>query len=94
MILLGISFLIATAPVLLAIVLVPLQCGGYSNANEGNCGPAALPWLLFLSVPIGIITAIVGLITLITGLSKPPTAASTSAPPISKPSTEDQAPAE
>lgn len=94
MTLLGISVLIATAPVLLAIVLVPLQCGGYSNANEGNCGPAALPWLLFLSVPIGIVTAIVGLITLITGLSQQPTAASTVAPPISNPTIEGQTPAE
>ena len=77
-ILLGASVLVATAPVLLALVLIPLQCGGYSDANEGNCGPAALPWLLILSVPAGIVTAIVGIVTLIIGLSQQPSDVQTS----------------
>lgn len=81
-ILLAASLLVALAPVLLALVLIPLQCGGYSGANEGNCGPAALPWLMFLSVPAGIVTAIVGLVTLLIGFSKPPTAKQASRSPI------------
>ncbi|NBU31650.1 MAG: hypothetical protein EBS36_00545 [Actinobacteria bacterium] len=53
---------IVLSPVLLALIMIPLTCGGYSSANESNCGAAALPWFLFFSIPAGIFAAIIGAI--------------------------------
>jgi len=61
------SIPVAVSPILLALVLIPLTCGGFSGANEGNCGAAALPWFLFMSVPFGILLAIAGAIVLAVG---------------------------
>ncbi len=57
--------IIALAPAVLALVLVQFCPGGASGANEGNCGAAALPWLLFLSIPFGILLVLVGAILMI-----------------------------
>lgn len=51
---------VAVLPAVLAIVLTPLLCG--PGANEGNCGVAALPWLLFFSVPLGGLLVLAGLV--------------------------------
>lgn len=37
-----------------------------SNCNEGNCYYGALPWATFLTLPLGFILAIIGLIVLVT----------------------------
>lgn len=54
-------------PIIIAVVMVPLTCGG--NANESNCGAAAAPWLLFMTIPIGILIMIAGAIAQV--FSKP-----------------------
>ncbi len=64
------SIPVALSPILLALILVPVTCGGFSGANEGNCGAAALPWFLFFSIPCGILLAIVGAIVLAVGASQ------------------------
>ena len=90
-ILLGSSFLIAVAPILLAFIMIPLTCGGFSGANEGNCGAAALPWFLFFTVPAGFISAIAGIVTLTIGYSKKPTVAPQTAPIVQSEPTNDEA---
>jgi hypothetical protein len=57
--------IIALAPAVLALVLVQFCPGGASSANESNCSAAALPWLLILSIPFGILLFIAGTILLI-----------------------------
>jgi len=64
------SPILAISPVLLALILVPLTCGGFEQADESNCGAAAMPWLLFASVPVGILLFIVGTVVTIVGFSK------------------------
>jgi membrane glycosyltransferase len=91
-ILLGSSFLIAVAPIVLALVLIPLTCGGFSGANEGNCGAAALPWFLFFTVPAGFISAIAGIVTLAIGYSKKPTVAPQAATAVQSEPTNEEAP--
>lgn len=62
MLLVAVGVIVALSPILLALVLIPLQCGGYSNANEGNCGAAALPWFMFFSIPAGVVLVLIGII--------------------------------
>lgn len=59
---------IVFAPMIISAIGTSLFCG--ANANEGNCGFAALPWLMFLSVPFGGILFIVGWIIGITESNK------------------------
>lgn len=61
------AVVVAVSPILLALVLIPLTCGGFSGANEGNCAAGALPWFLFLSIPFGILLALIGAIVLAVG---------------------------
>lgn len=58
------SPLIALSPILLSLILIPLTCGGFSGANEGNCGAAALPWFMFFSIPASILIAIGGAVVM------------------------------
>ena len=54
--------------VAVAVALAPLVIGFFGSltcpqpANEGNCGAAAAPWLLFFSVPMGGLLLIIGLV--------------------------------
>lgn len=57
--------IIAFSPLVLTLIMLPFCPGGSSGANEGNCGAAALPWFLIVSVPFGILMALVGLIALV-----------------------------
>ena len=64
------SIPIAFSPAIIAAIMVNTCPGGWSGANEGNCGWAALPWFLIISVPFGILTFLAGLIVLIYGSSR------------------------
>ena len=57
----------AISPFLLALVLLPFVGG--SNESEGV---GALPWLVFLTAPIGVIVFFVGVVLAITGRSSRP----------------------
>jgi hypothetical protein len=54
--------------VALAIAISPILIGIFGSigcpqpANEGNCAAAAAPWLMFLSIPVGFIMGVVGII--------------------------------
>ena len=56
----------AISPFLLALVLLPFVGG--SNESEGV---GALPWLVFLTAPIGVIVFVVGIVVAITGRPRP-----------------------
>lgn len=62
------SPLLAVAPFLVGAVGATIFCG--PDANEGNCAWAALPWLMFFTIPFGILMFITGLIVLIVCLAK------------------------
>lgn len=69
LILVLLSPIVAILPWLFAIPLVFLLCE--QPANEGNCGPAALPWFMFFTIPIGILMLLSGTaISLFFGLKK------------------------
>jgi MFS family permease len=57
--------IIAVAPYLIALVGSALTPG---CTNEANCSWAALPWFMLLTIPIGIIVAIAGLVFFIIAL--------------------------
>lgn len=52
------GLLVGLFPIPIAMT-APIVCG--PDANEGNCGVAAAPWLLFFTVPFGIVIGIVGI---------------------------------
>lgn len=54
-----IGLLIGIAPILIGSI-GSIACG--PSANEGNCAAAAAPWLLFLSIPAGIVTGVIGIV--------------------------------
>ncbi len=60
--------LFALSPFIVAWPLARVFCG--PDANEGNCGFAALPWLMILTLPAGALLFIVGLVVLIVSLAK------------------------
>jgi hypothetical protein len=54
-----------------AVAFAPAIIGGIGssvipNCNESNCYFGALPWATFLTFPLGIVIAIVGLIVTVT----------------------------
>lgn len=48
-----VSPLVAIAPYVAGAFLSVVFCG--PDANEGNCASAALPWLMFFTIPFGIL---------------------------------------
>ena len=60
----------AISPFLIALVMVRTCPGGAANANEGNCGWAALPWFMFATIPIGAVIFVVGIVMLVVGSNK------------------------
>lgn len=58
--------LVAVAPWVLGAILSVFFCEPPSN--EGNCGPASLPWLMFFTIPAAFVMLIIGSILLIAGL--------------------------
>jgi hypothetical protein len=62
------SPLLAVSPFLAGALLSLAFCG--PDANEGNCSWAALPWLMFLTIPVGGLMFIIGLVILIVSLAK------------------------
>ena len=54
-----------------AVAFAPAIIGGIGsslipNCNEGSCYFGALPWATFLTLPLGFVLAIIGLIVLVT----------------------------
>lgn len=58
LILVLLSPIVAILPWLIALPLQFLLCE--QPANEGNCGPAALPWFMFFTIPIGALMLLSG----------------------------------
>jgi uncharacterized membrane protein YhaH (DUF805 family) len=66
-----VSPLVAFSPFILAGIGAQLFCeGGLAGANEGNCGWAALPWFMLVSIPTAGLLAIVGLVLGLIGLTQ------------------------
>lgn len=62
------SPLLAVGPFLVGVAGAAVFCG--PDANEGNCGFAALPWMMILTLPAGALMFIVGLVMFIVALVK------------------------
>jgi hypothetical protein len=61
--LLAASPIFAFSPFIIGGIGAQLTCeGGLAAANEGNCGWAALPWAMIMTIPGGILMAVVGLV--------------------------------
>lgn len=60
--------LLAVSPFLAGALLSLAFCG--PDANEGNCGWAALPWFMFLTIPLGALMFIAGVVIVIVSLVK------------------------
>jgi uncharacterized membrane protein YhaH (DUF805 family) len=61
--LLAASPIFAFSPFIIAAIGAQLTCdGGLATANEANCGWAALPWAMIMTIPGGILLAVVGLV--------------------------------
>jgi len=65
-IMLGLSPVIAFSPFIIGGIGAQLFCnGGLSGADESNCGFAALPWAMLMTIPAGFLLAISGIVILI-----------------------------
>ena len=62
------SPIFAVSPFLIALPLATLFCG--PDANEANCGWAALPWYMFFTIPAAILMFVVGVVILVVALVK------------------------
>lgn len=62
------SPVLAVLPFLAGALLSRVFCG--PDANEGNCGWAALPWFMFFTLPAGFVLFVTGIIVLIISLVK------------------------
>lgn len=62
------SPLLAVAPFLAGALLSLVFCG--ADANEGNCAWAALPWFMFITIPVGALMFLAGLVIFIVSLAK------------------------
>jgi len=59
---------LAVLPFLLGTLLSRVFCG--PDANEGNCGWAALPWFMFFTIPAAVVMFVTGFVLLIVSLFK------------------------
>ena len=64
----GLSPIFAVSPFLIAYPLATLFC--VPDANEANCGWAALPWFMFFTIPVAVVMLFVGLIITVIGIVK------------------------
>ncbi len=62
-----IGLFIGIAPIVFGLI-GSIACG--PSANESNCAAAAAPWLLFFSIPAGIVTGVVGIVIYIVAKTK------------------------
>lgn len=60
--------LFAVSPYIFGALLSVVFCG--PDANEGNCGWAALPWFMFFTIPAAAVMFIAGLVILIVSIVK------------------------
>ena len=60
--------LFAVSPYIFGALLSVVFCG--PDANEGNCGWAALPWFMFFTVPAAAVMFIAGFVILIVSIIK------------------------
>lgn len=61
----GLALPFGISPLVLGLILAPLTCG--ADANEANCGAAVLPWFMFMTIPLGFLMFIAGLVMMIFG---------------------------
>ncbi len=54
------GLIIGFSPAIFGPMQVAAQCG--ANANEGNCGPYMWPLLLVMTLPIGLVMGIIGIV--------------------------------
>jgi hypothetical protein len=59
---------LAVLPLLAGLTLARLFCG--TDANEGNCGWAALPWFMFITIPAAALMFVTGFVVLVISLFK------------------------
>ena len=64
----GLSPIFAVSPFVIAYPLATLFC--VPDANEANCGWAALPWFMFFTIPAAVVMLFVGLIITVIGIVK------------------------
>jgi hypothetical protein len=62
------SPVLAVLPFLAGALLSRVFCG--PDANEGNCGWAALPWFMFFTIPAAVVMFVTGFVLLIVSLFK------------------------
>ncbi|NBO35052.1 MAG: hypothetical protein EBU89_03840 [Actinobacteria bacterium] len=62
------SPLLAVSPFLAGALLSLAFCG--PDANEGNCGWAALPWFMFITIPAAALMFVTGFVVLVISLFK------------------------
>lgn len=60
--------LFAISPYVFGAFLSVVFCG--PDANEGNCGWAALPWFMFITIPAAVVMFIAGFVILIVSIVK------------------------
>ena len=68
LLIIALSPIFAVSPFLIALPLATLLCG--PDANEANCGWAALPWYMFFTIPAAILMFVVGVVILVVALVK------------------------
>ena len=64
----ALSPIFAVLPFLIALPFATLFCG--PDANEANCGWAALPWFMFFTIPAAIVMFFVGVVITVIGIVK------------------------
>lgn len=52
------GFLLIIGPFTISLIFAPIFCG--ANANEGSCALSALPWMTFVTAPLGFLLIVVG----------------------------------
>jgi hypothetical protein len=62
------SPVLAVLPFLAGALLSRVFCG--PDANEGNCGWAALPWFMYYTIPAAAVMFVTGFVVLIISLVK------------------------
>jgi len=62
------SPVLAVLPFIAGALLSRVFCG--PDANEGNCGWAALPWFMFITIPAAALMFVTGFVVLIISLVK------------------------
>jgi hypothetical protein len=68
LLIIALSPIFAVSPFLIALPLATLLCG--PDANEANCGWAALPWFMYFTIPAALVMLLTGVIITVIGIFK------------------------